>query len=70
MNLDNIKLDLSKNIGKGVIITVRGTRNRKEIYEGYLYMLYPNIFSIKINGVEKSFSYADIATKDVVIYYK
>lgn len=70
MNLDIIKNDISKHVGKYVIITQRGSRNRKEIYEGYLYNIYPNIFTIKCSSSEKSFSYADVATKDVVIKYK
>lgn len=70
MNLDIIKNDISKHVGKYVIITQRGSRNRKEIFEGYLYNIYPNIFTIKCSNSEKSFSYADVATKDVVIKYK
>ena len=55
MNLDIIKNDISKHVGKYVIITQRGSRNRKEIYEGYLYNIYPNIFTIKCSNSEKSF---------------
>lgn len=69
MNLDIIKNNLRNKINSEVIITVKGIRNKKEIYEGKIYKLYPNIFSIMTYNGEKSFSYADIATKDVLIKY-
>lgn len=70
MNLDIIKKEISSNMGKNVILTVRGNRNRKEIYEGVMYKMYPNIFTLKTNNGEKSFSYADVATKDILIKIK
>ena len=70
MNLDDVKRKISADIGKTVILTVKGSRNRKEIYEGTLYKMYPNIFSLKTKTGEKSFSYADVATKDILIKIK
>lgn len=70
MNLDIIKNELSKKINKKVIITERGLRNRKNIFEGYIYKLYPNIFSIMTKNGEKTFSYADFATKTILIKYQ
>lgn len=70
MNLDIIKCELSKKINKKVIITEKGMRNRKNIFEGYLYKLYPNIFSIMTKDGEKTFSYADFATKTILIKYQ
>ena len=65
MNLDN----LQKKIGLDVIIAVKGIRNKQQIYEGKIYKLYPNIFSIMTRNGEKSFSYADVAIKDILIKY-
>lgn len=70
MNLDIIKGSLSNKIGKKVIITEKGMRNRKQIFEGTIYRLYPNIFSIMTRSGEKTFSYADIATKMILIKYQ
>ena len=70
MNLDIIKDKLSKKIGCSATLIVKGIRNRKQIYEGKIYRLYPNIFSIMTKSGEKSFSYADIATKDILIKYQ
>ena len=35
------------------------------MYEGYIYKMYPNIFSIISGLEEKSFAYRDIITKDI-----
>ena len=70
MNLDIIKDNISKKIGHNVVITVKCLRNKKEIYEGKIFKLYPNIFSILTRTGEKSFSYSDVATKDILIKYE
>ena len=70
MNLDVIKDKISKKIGVNVIVSVKGIRNRKIIYEGKIYKMYPNIFSIMTRTGEKTFSYADVATKDILIKYE
>ena len=70
MNLDIIKDKISKKIGVNVVVSVKGIRNRKIIYEGKIYKMYPNIFSIMTRTGEKTFSYADVATKDILIKYE
>lgn len=70
MNLDIIRDKIKKNLNSYVTITVKGMRNKKQIYEGTLYKIYPNIFSIMTRNGEKSFSYVDIVTKDILIKYK
>jgi len=67
MNIDIVKNKLQNNLNKNVIITVYGLRNKISRYEGKLYKLYPNIFSIIENGKEKSFSYNDYITGDIKI---
>ncbi len=69
MNIDFIKKDLSSKLGKKVLITVYGMRSRVDYYEGILYKIYPNIFTIKYQGEEKSFTYRDVITKDITIKY-
>lgn len=70
MNIEIIKKNINKNIGKRVEITVYGLRNKITKYEGILYKTYPNIFSIIEDGVEKSFSYNDYIVGDVKIKVK
>ncbi|MDE6284342.1 MAG: hypothetical protein K2M17_01175 [Bacilli bacterium] len=69
MNINIIKADLAKKLNRKVIVSVHGLRNRVSRYEGTLYKLYPNIFTIKTGGEEKSFSYRDVITGEVKIKY-
>ena len=69
MNIDIIKNKLKCNLNKKVIVTVYGLRNKVNRYEGTLYKLYPNIFSILEDGVEKSFSYNDYITGEIKIKF-
>jgi len=69
MNIDLIKEKLNSNLNKKVIVTVYGLRNKINRYEGVLYKLYPNIFSILEDGKEKSFSYNDYITGDIKIKF-
>ena len=51
MNIDLVKSQIEKNLSKKVIVTVYGLRNKISRYEGVLYKVYPNIFSIMENGI-------------------
>ena len=70
MNPDLIREDMKDKIGKRVKIVVYGMRNKKSHYEGILNHLYPNIFTIIEDSVEKSFNYRDIITGDIQIKYE
>ena len=67
MNLDNVKENLKCNLNKNVVVTVYGLRHKINRYEGKLYKLYPNIFSIMTENGEKSFSYSEYVTGEVKI---
>ena len=69
MNLDKIKEEVASLVNKEVMINVSGIRNKKQMYKGIINNVYSNIFTILINGVNKSFTYSDIATGDVKIYH-
>ena len=69
MNIDIVKSKLENNLNKKVVVTVYGLRNKINKYEGILYKIYPNIFSILEDGVEKSFSYNDYITGDIKIKF-
>lgn len=69
MNIDIVKNKIAINLGKKVIVTVYGMRNKINRYEGVLYKLYPNIFTIINDGVEKSFSYNDYITGDIKLRF-
>lgn len=69
MNIDIVKNKLRENLNKKVIVTVYGLRNKVNRHEGVLYKIYPNIFSIIEDGIEKSFSYNDYITGYIKIKY-
>ena len=69
MNIELIKKELTNNLNKKVIVTVYGLRNKISRYEGILFKIYPNIFTIKSDGVEKSFSYNEYITGDIKIKF-
>lgn len=69
MNIKQIKCYLASKVGSKIIVIYYGSRNRKERYEGIIYKLYYNIFTIKLlNGEIKCFNYIDILTKNIQIY--
>ena len=69
MNIESVKEIINKNLGRKVKITVYGIRNKINYFEGTLYKVYPNIFTILYQNEEKSFSFRDIITKDIDIKY-
>ena len=69
MNINIVKEKISKNINRKVSISVYGLRNRVNRYEGIIYKMYPNLFTVLVNGEEKSFNYRDVITGEVKIKY-
>ena len=69
MNLDKIREEVASLINKEVMINVTGTRNKKQMYKGIINNVYSNIFTVLIEGTNKSFTYSDVAIGDVKIYH-
>ena len=69
MNIDIIKEEIKSKINRKVTISVFGLRNRVNKYDGVIYKVYPNIFTVLIDGEEKSFTYRDVITGEVKIKY-
>ena len=69
MNVDIIKKEVEQNINREVKITVNGLRNKTNIYTGKIISAYPYIFSVLVDGDNKSFSYVDVITHEVEIKY-
>ena len=42
-------------------------RNKNNTYRGVLSGVYPYVFTVNIDGTEKSFNYADVIIGDVVV---
>ena len=69
MNLSDIKDEIKSLINKEIMLNVTGSRSKKQMYKGIINEVYPNIFTVLLNGVNKSFTYADVAIGDVKIYH-
>lgn len=69
MSLDDIKEEVKSLVNKEVMIKVSGSRNKKQIYKGIVDNAYSNVFTVLIEGLNKSFSYSDVAIGDVKIYH-
>ena len=69
LNTDFIKEEIKRNINRNVEIKVYGMRGKTSSYNGKIHAVYPNIFTIIDNNLEKSFTYRDIYTGDIKIKY-
>ena len=69
MNTNHIKEEKEKNIGKKVEIKVFGMRGKTSTYNGLIHAIYPNLFTILENNIEKSFTYRDVLIGDIKIKY-
>lgn len=67
MNIEKVKVKIEDLTGKKVSAKVNIGRNKFEIFEGIIISTYPFLFTIKVNNETKSFSYADILTKNIII---
>lgn len=67
LNLDYEKSKIKKLLGKDVRLKVNIGRNKYEYYNGKVLNMYDSLFTVDIDGLIKSFSYADLLTKCVLI---
>lgn len=67
MNLDIVREQIAQYLNKKVEIKVYGMRNKNYQYEGVVSAVYPYVFTVFIQGSEKSFNYADVIIGDVVV---
>lgn len=64
-----IKNILTPYIGKNIKIKYNLGRNKYETYEAQIIKIYNCVFLVKLkNNMVKSFSFADIITKNIKIY--
>ncbi len=67
--IDEIKKLVKDYQNKEVKVISKENRNRNDIFYGIITQVYPHVF-IVTNGIEtKSFSYADILSRDITITY-
>ncbi|MBD9074613.1 hypothetical protein EGP91_01230 [bacterium] len=69
MNLDIVRENMKKYLNKNVKIDVYGMRNKNYEYYGVVSGLYPYVFTVLIDGTQKSFNYSDVIIGDVVVNF-
>lgn len=68
--INKIRDNIKNNVGNRVKILYNGSRNKKEDYVGIINEFYNNIFIVKLDtGEVKSFSYSDILTNTIEIFF-
>ena len=70
MRIDNIRENISNNMGNVAVITHNEGRNKVFEYEGKVVEVYRNIFVILDKGSKRSFSYYDILTDTTKVSFK
>ena len=67
-NLDNAKQQVKNLLNIPVRIKVNSGRGKSTLYKGEVTAVFPAVFSIRLDtGELKTFSYADIHTRTVVL---
>ena len=70
MTIEKIKNNIDNKVGNSVKVIYNGSRNKKEEYSGIITETYNYIFIIKTAEEDvKSFSYRDILTNTVEIFF-
>ena len=67
MNINKIKNDVIALKDTKLKIKVNIGRNKHEYYEGTIDKTYNNLFTIKTNKGLKSYTYTDVAIKQVIL---
>ncbi len=70
MNSNIIRREIEKHLNEEATIKVYGMRNKVSTYDGVIKAIFPNIFTVSWDNLEKSFSYADVITGNIKIKYK
>ena len=69
MNVSDIRDEIKSLVNKEIMLKVRGSRAKTTMMTGIVNEVYSNIFTVLVDGVNKSFTYADVAIGDVCIYH-
>ena len=70
MTINLIKNKINNRLGDNVKVIYNGSRNKKEEYSGVISETYNYIFIVKMIGNEKkSFSYSDVLTNTIEIFF-
>lgn len=69
MNPLVIRDNLTVHKGKRVLVQIYGMRNKKDRFIGILKDIYPQIFTVEVDNIIRSFSYSDLINGEVVLSF-
>ena len=67
MNIEKIKKKIIELKNQKLKVKVNLGRNKYEYYEGKIEKIHQNLFTVNTNKGIKSFTYADVITKMVIL---
>ena len=67
--INNVNAVIKSLVNKEIMLKVSGSRAKTTMMKGIVNEVYSNIFTVLVDGVNKSFTYADVAIGDVCIYH-
>jgi len=69
MNPLVIRDELLKHSGDRVLVKIFGMRNKNDKFIGTLKDIYPQIFTVDVDGTIRSFSYAELINGEVTLSF-
>lgn len=69
MNPLVIRDNLLTKKGTRVLVQIYGMRNKKDKFVGTLKDIYPQIFTVEVEGTIRSFSYSELINGEVVLSF-
>ncbi len=68
--IEKIKIKINKNKGNDIRLVINNLRNKSEEYNGKIIETYSYVFVIKTDDdILKSFSYTDVLTQNVEVFF-
>ena len=68
MNISDIRDEIKSLVNKEIMLKVSGSRAKTTMMKGIVNEVYSNIFTVLVDGVNKSFTYADVIDNRRRIY--
>ena len=67
--IEKVKEDITRHMYKEVKVVSRENRNRNDIFYGNIVETYPHVFMVSNGQIKRSYSYADILSRDITITF-
>lgn len=67
--IDSVKTSIHSHLNQEIKVISKENRNKNDIFYGYITEIYSHVFVVS-NGIDKrSYSYADVLSKDILITF-